>query len=264
VAAGITVAVAAGNEGNNACNSSPARTPGAITVGATSRTDARPTWSNYGSCLDLFAPGQDVVSAGIGSDTATDTMWGTSMATPHVAGLAALLLQENPARKPSEVAAAIKANAGIGMLKSIGSGSPNLLLYSAFLSSPVTVVEPVVTQPVVTEPVVAAPASQYMAVAALAGSSVAAGRRYWQGRVTVAVKDEHEQMVAGVVVKGGFSAGGSSMSCTTASNGTCVITSGRLGLSTSSTTFTIASLAKTGVTYMPAYNSAGSVTILAP
>ncbi len=96
---GVTYAVAAGNSNANACNYSPARVAAAITVGSTTSSDARSSFSNYGSCLDIFAPGSDITSAWHTSDTATNTISGTSMASPHVAGVAALYLQETPARR---------------------------------------------------------------------------------------------------------------------------------------------------------------------
>ena len=129
IASGITYAVAAGNSGANACNFSPARTPAAITVGATSSSDVRASWSNYGSCVDIFAPGVSIASAWNSSDTATNTISGTSMASPHVAGAAALVLSAHPSWSPSQVASHLTSNATTGVLSSIGSGSPNRLLY---------------------------------------------------------------------------------------------------------------------------------------
>ena len=130
IASGVTYAVAGGNANANACTSSPADVPAAITVGATTNTDARASFSNYGSCLDVFAPGQNITSAWIGSNTATNTISGTSMATPHVAGVAALYLQGNPGASPSTVAGAITGSATPGKVSGPGSGSPNLLLYA--------------------------------------------------------------------------------------------------------------------------------------
>jgi subtilisin family serine protease len=129
VSSGVTYAVAAGNSGANACNYSPARVPTAITVGATSSTDAKPSWSNFGSCLDIFAPGVNITSAWYSSTTATNTISGTSMASPHVAGGAALVLAKNPSFTPAQVASALIGAATTGVVTSAGSGSPNRLLF---------------------------------------------------------------------------------------------------------------------------------------
>ncbi|HZC27968.1 MAG TPA: S8 family peptidase [Actinopolymorphaceae bacterium] len=127
---GVTYAVAAGNDSANACNSSPSRVAAAITVGATTSTDARSSFSNTGTCLDLFAPGSSITSTWNTSDTATNTISGTSMATPHVTGAAALYLQANPSASPAAVRNALVAAATPGVVGSPGSGSPNLLLYT--------------------------------------------------------------------------------------------------------------------------------------
>lgn len=129
---GVTYAVAAGNSNVDACNSSPARAPAAITVGSTSNTDARSSFSNFGTCLDIFAPGSSITSAWYTSNTATNTISGTSMASPHVAGVAALYLNQNGHQAPATVRNAIVGNATSGVVGSAGSGSPNLLLYSLF------------------------------------------------------------------------------------------------------------------------------------
>ncbi|AKH85960.1 serine protease [Streptomyces sp. CNQ-509] len=137
VAAGVTYAIAAGN-GNifgtpqNACNYSPARVPEAITVGATDSTDRRASWSNFGTCLDLFAPGVSITSGWYTSDTATNTISGTSMATPHTAGVAALYLQGNPSASPAQVSQAIVNGTTPNKVQDPRTGSPNRLLYSLF------------------------------------------------------------------------------------------------------------------------------------
>ncbi len=132
IARGVVYAIAAGNSGVSACNSSPARVAEAITVGATDSTDTRPSWSNYGTCLDIFAPGVSIKSDWDTSTTATNTISGTSMATPHVTGVAALYLQAYPTASPGTVRNALVANATKSVVKSAGSGSPNNLLFTNY------------------------------------------------------------------------------------------------------------------------------------
>ena len=129
---GVPIAVAAGNSNANACNSSPARAANAITVGATTTSDARSSFSNFGTCLDLFAPGSGILSSYFSSDTATATLSGTSMASPHVAGVAALYKQVNPSASSTTVRNAIVNGATTNVVTNAGTGSPNRLLYSLF------------------------------------------------------------------------------------------------------------------------------------
>ena len=134
IAKGITFAIAAGNgdifgRPQDACTVSPARTPEAITVGATQNTDASASFSNFGTCLDIWAPGVGITSAWKDSDTATNTISGTSMATPHVAGGAALVLAANPTFTPAQVRDKLVADATNGKVTNPGAGSPNKLLF---------------------------------------------------------------------------------------------------------------------------------------
>ena len=132
IAAGVTYAVAAGNDNANACSGSPNRVAEALTVGSSTKTDARSSFSNYGSCLDLFAPGSDITSAWHTGTSATNTISGTSMASPHVAGAVALYLEDNPSASPATVSSAVVAQATTGRLTGIGTGSPNRLLNTNF------------------------------------------------------------------------------------------------------------------------------------
>ena len=129
IASGVTYAVAAGNDSSNASNYSPARVSEAITVGSTTSTDARSSFSNYGSVLDIFAPGSSITSSWNSSDSATNTISGTSMATPHVAGAAAVYLGDNPTATPAQVSTALTTAATPNVVGSPGTGSPNKLLF---------------------------------------------------------------------------------------------------------------------------------------
>ena len=145
---GVVMAVAAGNSSTNACNSSPSRAPNAITVGATGAfnfgetTDSRSGYSNFGTCLDIFAPGTDIVSSWMGSTTATNTISGTSMATPHVAGVAAVLFGRYPTSTPAQIAAMLRTSATPNVVLAAGTGSPNYLLYLDPLGGPIVAPPP--------------------------------------------------------------------------------------------------------------------------
>jgi subtilisin family serine protease len=130
IASGVFYGIAAGNSNLDACTQSPARVATATTVGATTSTDARSSFSNFGSCVDIFAPGSSITSSWNTNDTATNTISGTSMATPHVVGVAALYLQGNPSASAAAVGTALTSTATTNVVTGAGTGSPNLLLYS--------------------------------------------------------------------------------------------------------------------------------------
>jgi len=127
IADGVTYSVSAGNSNANACNYSPARTPNALTIGATGSNDARASFSNYGSCVDWFAPGVNILSAYGTGDTATATLSGTSMSSPHNTGAAALYLQGNPTATPATVRSALASNLTLGVVTSSNTAANHLL-----------------------------------------------------------------------------------------------------------------------------------------
>jgi subtilisin family serine protease len=233
--AGVTYAVAAGN-GNilgiaqDACKYSPARVREALTVGATTSSDAKTSWSNYGDCVDLFAPGASITSAWHTGSTATNTISGTSMASPHVAGVAALYLEANRTASPTDVFAAVQTNATRNVVTSSKTAN-NHLLYALFGSAgdpdPDDPEDP--TGP--DDPV--APGTIEVS---LAGSTVDVNRNFWRARVTVTTSADQ----VGTSVSGTFEPGGSA-ACTISAQGTCVLESANLRKSSQpSTTFTLA------------------------
>lgn len=247
VLAGVTMVVAAGNDNRNACNFSPASTPSAITVGATTNTDSRASYSNFGSCVDIFAPGSSIKSTWIGSDTATNTISGTSMASPHVAGVAALLVAGG-ATSPAAVTAALIGQATTGKVTSAGTGSPNLLLFSVASEASVGL--------------------QVVAVSSLSGARTTVNKSSWRASVTVTVKtfdgSNFGAAASGVTVSGAFVPGGSA-TCVTGSTGSCILNSPNLSrTNVASTTLTVSGATGPGFSYDPTKNIATAVTINRP
>ncbi len=245
VSKGVSMVVAAGNSNADACNYSPARAPSAITVGATTISDARASYSNYGSCLDLFAPGSSITSAWHTSDSATNTISGTSMASPHVAGVAALALAADPAASPWAVADFLTANATANRLSAIGSGSANRLLYSLAPGAPQE------------------PATQTVAVKSIAGSSTKLFGSNWRASAVVTIRDvDSGAVVPNANVAGSFSPGGT-VSCVTASTGSCTLTSATIK-NKGSTTLNVSAVSGTLMIYDASLNAVTQIVIAKP
>jgi aqualysin 1 len=248
VSKGVTMVVAAGNSSADACNYSPASEPSAITVGATTSSDARASYSNYGQCLDLFAPGSSITSSWYTATNASATLSGTSMASPHVAGIAALALAANGAASPSSVTSFLLGNANSGVVGTAGAGSPNRLAYSMAAGAP------------------GASTPSTFAVSALSGKGVKAGRD-WAATATVTVKlhdgSRFTTAVSGATVNGSFSPGGSG-SCITGSTGSCTLRSSVIPRSSSSSSFAVGNITAPGTNYDASRNLASSVSISRP
>jgi subtilisin family serine protease len=243
VAHGITMVVAAGNDNGDACIKSPASEPTAITVGALTSTDTRASFSNYGTCVDIFAPGVGITSSWNTSSTATNSISGTSMATPHVTGVAALALSANMAASPAAVTQFILANGTPNRVTTPGTGSPNLIVYSTAAGVP--------TEP---PPVM-------VAIRSLSGLGVRSGSRHWRAQVTVTVYDLTTGLnVAGATVTGRFSPG-TPASCVTTSSGNCTLSSLTLTNAQLSTVFTVTDTSGFTMIYDATQNSASQITI---
>ncbi len=255
VSKGIPVIVSAGNSNADACSYSPSREPLAITVAATDSSDKKASYSNFGTCVDVFAAGSAIESTSHTSPTATATNSGTSMAAPHVAGLVARILEKSPSATPLQIQDAIKTTATKDKVTNDGLGSPNLLLYieaSAFTSE------------------MPLQSIQYTSVDGISASAASGKYGYkqrhngWQAKAVIVIKDKNGTVVPGAVVSGRFSVGGSFVKCTTDSNGSCNITSSFLHENTSKTRFSIRHIQGTNLAYSDGLNKISSTVVQRP
>ena len=265
VTAGVTVVVAAGNSNDNACNYSPARAPTAITVGATTSSDSRASFSNLGSCVDVFAPGSSITSAWHTSNTATNTISGTSMASPHVAGVAAQVLQLKPTATPAAVTQAIVSTASTNKVINPGSSSPNRLLNGlAATGNEPQPPQPNPPQPNPPQPNPPQPnppvTERTVAVQQLLGVAMF-GRSQWQPVVWVGVRDVNaRRFVPGATVTVQFSTG-QKASCTTTAAGNCTVASSPLSYRTRFVQATVIDITGQGLKYDRSQNTRTTVRV---
>ncbi|OGB72488.1 MAG: hypothetical protein A2486_15120 [Burkholderiales bacterium RIFOXYC12_FULL_65_23] len=248
VAKGVTMVVAAGNSSADACQTSPASEPSAITVGATSSNDSRASYSNYGACLDLFAPGSAISSDWHSSTTATNTLSGTSMAAPHVTGVAALALAANGSATPAAVTEFLLSHATPNKVIGAGSGSPNRLVYSMAAGAPAT------------------PVVKTVAVSAITGKGVKSGTK-WRASATVTVRQydgyNFVGAIAGATVAGMFSPGGAA-TCVTGSTGSCTLNSGTISRSYTTSLFGVGNVTGSSLVYDASKNAVSSISVSRP
>lgn len=239
---GYVPVVAAGNSNTDACTSSPARAGKAITVAATDSTDTRASYSNYGSCVDLFAPGSQITSAWIGSNSSAATASGTSMASPHVAGVVATMLENNSTATPQSITDQLLNQSTINLIQNPMS-SPNRLLYNLIDTQTITPVPSIIAH-----------------ISKLNATTLRYRNGTWRANVTISVVDSNNLAVPNATVTGSFSVGGSNLNCTTNSLGQCQINSGTIKSATQ-TTFNINNISGSNLTYAASSNLVSSITI---
>jgi len=243
--AGFTVSVSAGNSNADACTQSPARAPAALTVASSSASDARSSFSNFGRCVDLFAPGTAISSASSTDPQGWNILSGTSMASPHVAGTAALLLQERPKLTPAQVATQLLYQTTPSQITD-AKGSPNKLLFTGpgkqlYFPTPWDV-----------------------HVAQLTPTGKTMTRTSWQASVTVTVHNEENLPQKDVKVTAQFSNRSNLVTCTTTATGACVLKSVNMPMTSAQVTLAVTQLSGTAMTYKVVDNLGDTALAIRP
>ena len=259
VKAGFVVVTSAGNNAGDSCTQSPARSHDVINVGSSDSTDTKSYYSNYGQCVDLFAPGSAIRSAWFNSDFESQELSGTSMSAPYVAGVVALYLQINPLASPLQVRYALYNSAIQNQLIGfIGSNSPNRLLSIATQ----------LNYTAVPKPIYVAPEKIYYRVVYIANvqhTKIMVSPNAWQTTVTIKIKSINTGgSLQKAKIMGSFSIGGKNLTCTTDLAGVCSMTSGLISKNKTSTLFTISSITGQSLVYLNRSNKVNSVSIVKP
>lgn len=240
-AAGVVWVVAAGNSAENACHFSPASAPSAITVGATESSDYRAYFSNFGSCVDIFAPGDGIYSSTMNGNNTYESWSGTSMASPHVAGAVALYLSANPSATPASVTNWLMDNSTKNVVLDPGDLSPNRLLYSLKLVNNNTM------------RIVDLEAKRSTVKTRYTGRRWSGPEEYWVARFEAEVRNSKDERVTNVTVTASTCVG--PITCVTGYNGRCAWTREMRNMYTGPCTFTVTGVTKAGSEYDQTGNS---------
>ena len=272
--AGYVVVASAGNFAGRACDQSPARASNVITVGSSDITDTKSYFSNYGVCVDVFAPGSSIRSSWFSQNDAYNILNGTSMSSPHVAGVAALILQSYPNAKPQEINYAILNAANTNMVGSLGTDSPNRLLRVTNTPDFTPFNQPIYVPPINTplppappkDTVTKKPAIPFriIAIKSIAAKRIKVSKTTWKTLTTITIYTTNNGPLQEATITAKFSIGGANLTCTTNSAGICSIPSGIISNTKKSTVMTITGVDGENVGYLSRVNKVKALTIKKP